>query len=216
MNVRRIIFFRPGETDWNRQGRWQGWVASPLNEQGKQQVAALAKFVRHIGMGALYTSDLRRAMQTAEMLVQPLGFQPIPDERLRERGIGVWQGLTLEEMESWYPAEYAAMLADIDGYRMQGGESRNDVRKRAMAALEDILAKATHETVGILSHTTAIKIMLSALVPSYDPLYVDLDNTSVTTIHRKDDVWEIAAVNDRMHLEGLEAGHIGEIEAKKP
>ncbi len=215
MNVRRIIFFRPGETDWNRDGRWQGWVAAPLNAQGKQQVAALAKFVRHIGMGALYSSGLRRAQETAEMLVQSLGFAPILDKRLRERNIGLWQGLRLDEMEAWYPGEYADMLGDIDGYRVPEGESRNDVRKRVMAALEDILANTTHETVGILSHTTAIKIMLAALVPTYDPLYVDLDNTAVTTIHLKEEVWELAAVNDRMHLEGLDAHSMSEIEAKK-
>jgi broad specificity phosphatase PhoE len=215
MNVRRIIFFRPGETDWNAAGRWQGWVASPLNEHGRAQTAALAKYVRHIGMTALYTSDLRRAMQTAAMLAQPLGFEPVPDARLRERNIGAWQGLTLDEMESWYPDEYAAMLADVDGYRVPGGESREDVRARVMDALNDILARDGHEVVGILSHTTAIKIMLAALVPSYDPLYVELDNTSVTTIHLRDGHWTIAAVNDRMHLEGLDARSVRELEAKK-
>lgn len=215
MNVRRIIFFRPGETDWNREGRWQGWVAAPLNEQGKQQVAALAKFSRNIGMGALYTSDLRRALETADMLAEPLGFKPIPDRRLRERGIGLWQGLTLEEMESWYPEDYAEMMGNIDGYRVPGGESRDDVRARVMEALNEILSADTNETIGILSHTTAIKIMLAALVPSYDPLYVDLDNTSVTTIHHKEAGWELAAVNDRMHLDGLDAYHVGEIEAIK-
>ncbi|MDZ4768671.1 MAG: histidine phosphatase family protein [Chloroflexota bacterium] len=215
MSVRRIIFFRPGETNWNREGRWQGWVAAPLNEQGRHQTEALAKYVRNIGMTALYTSDLRRAIQTADMLAQPLGFAPTPDARLRERSIGSWQGLTLEEMELWYPDDYATMLTNIDEYRIPGGESRNDVRVRVMAALDEIMASASHETIGILSHTTAIKIMLAALVPSYDPLYVELDNTSVTTIHRRDDQWMIAAVNDRMHLDGLDAGSVREIESKK-
>ncbi|MBL8133691.1 MAG: histidine phosphatase family protein [Anaerolineae bacterium] len=215
MNVRRIIFLRPGETDWNQHGRWQGWVAAPLNAHGRQQAASLAKFVRNIGMGALYSSDLRRAIETAEMLGHPLGCEPILDARLRERNIGLWQGLTIDEMVAWYSEEYAVMLGDIDGFRPPGGESRNDVRKRVMEALEDILTTAVVETVGILSHTTAIKIMLAALVPSYDPLYVELDNTSVTTIHRKEGVWELAAVNDQMHLEGLDARSVGEIEAHK-
>lgn len=214
MTVRRIIFFRPGETDWNRLGRWQGWAAAPLNEQGIRQTEALAKFVRNIGMTALYTSDLRRAVQTAEMLAKPLGFAPVQDARLRERSIGAWQGMTQDEMQAWYPDEYATMMADIDGYRMAGGESRNDVRERVMGALNEILALEGHDTIGILSHTTAIKIMLAALVPPFDPLYVDLDNTSTTTIHRRDDGWAIAAVNDRMHLDGLEARSVPEIEAK--
>lgn len=215
MNVRRIIFLRPGETDWNKQGRWQGWVAAPLNDHGRQQAAMLARFVRNIGIGAFYTSDLRRALQTADMLCRSLGVEPTVDERLRERNIGLWQGLTVDEMKDWYPDEYAQMLGDIEDFRPPSGESRNDVRRRAMSALDDILVKSQYETVAVLSHTTAIKIMLSALVPSYDPLYVNLDNASVTTIHRKEGLWEIAAVNDQMHLEGLAARSMGEIEAHK-
>jgi broad specificity phosphatase PhoE len=213
MTVKRIVFIRPGETDWNRQGRWQGWVSIPLNELGRRQAFALANYIRHIGMGALYTSDLKRALETAEGLARPLGFTPIPDPRLRERNIGLWQGLTLNEMRDWYPAEYAGMLKDIDGYRIPGGESRDDVRIRVTAALTDILKADSSETVGILSHTTAIKVLLSDLIPGYDPLGVDLDNTSVTTIHRRDEGWDLVAVDDVSHLEDLESRATQELEA---
>ena len=212
MTVKRIVFIRPGETEWNRQGRWQGWVSIPLNDLGRRQATALASFIRHIGMGALYTSDLKRALETAECLAQPLGFTPIPDPRLRERNIGLWQGLTLDEMRAWYPDEYATMLSDIDGYRIPGGESRNDVRARVTKALNDILKQSSSETVGILSHTTAIKVLLGDLIPGYNPLEVDLDNTSVTTIHRRGDQWELVAVDDVMHLENLERRAARELE----
>jgi probable phosphoglycerate mutase len=213
MTVKRIVFIRPGETDWNRSKRWQGWVATPLNEHGVRQARALAKYVRNIGMGALYTSDLKRALQTADCLAEQLSFQPIPDARLRERSIGLWQGLTRDEMAAWYPGDYAQMLADPDGFRVPGGESRSDVRERAVVAVGEIIANDANETVGILSHTTAIKILLSHLIPGYDPLDVDLDNTSVTTIRRKDGAWELVAVDDLMHLEGLEARAARELEA---
>lgn len=213
MTVKRIVFIRPGETDWNQQGRWQGWVSIPLNALGRRQATALANFIRHIGMGALYTSDLKRALETAECLAQPLGFTPIPDARLRERNIGLWQGLMLDEMRAWYPAEYATMLRDIDGYCVPGGESRNDVRARVTQALNDILKQHRSETVGILSHTTAIKVLLGDLVPGYDPLGVNLDNTSVTTIHRRGDQWELVAVDDVSHLEDLERRATQELEA---
>jgi broad specificity phosphatase PhoE len=216
MTVKRIVLIRPGETDWNRLGRWQGWVDTPLNELGQLQARALANYIRNIGMGALYTSNLKRALQTAERIAEHLSFAPISDERLRERSIGLWQGLTRAEMESWYPEEYAAMLKDIDGYRIPGGESRNDVRARVTAAVNDILAKEQHETVGILSHTTALKILLGDLIPGYNPLDVDLDNTSVTTIMRKDGSrWELVAVDDVLHLENLERRAARELEAKR-
>lgn len=213
MTVKRIVLIRPGETDWNRLGRWQGWVNTPLNDLGLRQARALAQFVRHIGMGALYTSDLTRARQTADCLAEQLNFQPIPDARLRERGIGLWQGLTRAEMQTWYPDDYAQMLADPDGYRVPGGESRGDVRARVLAAITDILASDPHETVGILSHTTAIKVLLGGLIPNYNPLDVDLDNTSVTTIRYRDAAWELVAVDDVMHLENLERRAARELEA---
>src|SRR5829696_7876281 len=214
MTVKRIVFIRPGETDWNHDSRWQGWVATPLNHLGLRQARALAHYIRHIGMGALYTSDLKRALETANCLAEQLPFAPIPDERLRERSIGTWQGLTRAEMAAWYPHEYGAMLKDIDGYPVPGGESRNDVRQRVKAAVSDILNKERNETVGILSHTTAIKIMLSDLMPGYDPLEVALSNTSVTTIRRKDDKWELVAADDVMHLENLERRAAPELETK--
>ena len=88
------------------------------------------------------------------------------------------------------------------------------MRVRARAALEDILSAEQGETVGILSHTTAIKILLEDLIPGYDPLDVDLDNTSVTTIRAKDGIWELVAIDDVMHLEGLERRASHELEAK--
>ena len=179
-----------------------------------RQARALANYIRHIGMGALYTSDLKRALETADCLAEQLRLSSRSRmQRLRERSIGLWQGLTLAEMRAWYPDEYAAMLKDVDGYRVPGGESRDDVRVRVTAALNDILKADTSETVGILSHTTAIKILLSDLIPGYDPLDVDLDNTSVTTIRRKDDGWELVAVDDVMHLEDLERRAARELEA---
>ncbi len=215
MAVERIIFIRPGETDWNKQERWQGWVATPLNAHGREQAEALARFLRTIGMSALYTSDLRRAVQTAEILSRMGEFETIPDERLRERSIGDWQGLTLDEMRSWYVDEYAAMLKDADTYRVPGGESREDVRVRMKAAFEDVLKQERGETVGILTHTTALKVLMEDLFPGYNPLTVNLGNTSVTTMRRRDDGWKLIAVDDCLHLEGLRTAAVSEIEAKK-
>jgi broad specificity phosphatase PhoE len=188
-------------------------VAAPLNEHGWQQARKLAQFIRHIGMAALYSSDLRRARETAECLAEPLGYAPILDQRLRERNIGLWQGLTQDEMRAWYADDYAALLKDIDNYPVPAGESRAEVRKRVMMAYEDIITADKGETVGILSHTTTLKVLLAQIVPGYNPLEVDVGNTSVTTLRRADPGrWELVAVNDIMHLQGLEAQAVPEVE----
>jgi len=216
MAVKRVIFIRPGETDWNRQVRWQGWVASPLSDHGKRQAERLANYIRHIGMTALYTSDLKRALQTAEILSAKLGFFAIPDSRLRERNIGEWQGLTIDEMRAWYPEEYNKLLTDSQNYRVPGGESRVDVRKRMAEAFRDIMNQAQGETVGIISHTTAIHELLAELIPNNNSKEVTVSNTSVTTIARQDGgQWQLVASDDVMHLEGLATQQSPELEDEK-
>ncbi|MBL8160653.1 MAG: histidine phosphatase family protein [Anaerolineae bacterium] len=216
MAVKRVIFIRPGETDWNRQLRWQGWVAIPLNELGRKQAQRLASFMRNIGISALYSSDLRRALETAQLIVEPLDFQPILDERLRERNIGDWQGLTPDEMQNWFPDEYARLMEDPDNFRVPGGESRADVRKRMRAAFDDIIAQAAGETVAIMSHTTAINALLTDLLPGGYRTKTLFSNSSVTTIHLGDDgVWQLVAADDVMHLEGLESKAFPELEDKR-
>lgn len=211
--MKRVILIRPGETDWNQQGRWQGWVAAPLNEQGRQQVQRLANFVRNIGMSALYSSDLVRARETAQLLAERLGYAPVFDERLRERHIGEWQGMTLAEMQAWYPNEYNRLLNDIDGYQIPGGESRQQVRERMMAAFDDLLTQDKGETVGMISHTTAFRALLSELIPDVDVNEVVFSNTSVTTIARRDGQrWQLVASNDVMHLDGLASHSARELE----
>lgn len=216
MTVKRVIFIRPGETDWNSSGRWQGWVASQLNTHGHQQAQALAKYVRNIGMSALYSSDLKRAVQTAEVLAESLGFAPVLDERWRERDIGKWQGMTLKEIREWYSEDYQALKADVYNYSVPGGESRLDVQKRVRAAFADILAEGKGDTVGVISHTTAIHTLLESLIEQYDIYGVHLGNTSVGTITRSEDVrWSVVAMNDLMHLEGLESRSVNELEEQE-
>lgn len=213
MTVKRVIFIRPGETDWNREFRFQGQVAVPLNKHGKQQAQRLANFIRNIGVSALYTSDLRRAVETAELLVEKLGFTPVTDARLRERNIGIWQGLTQKEMESWYPAEYQQFRADPDDYRVPQGESRKQVRERMLTAFNDVLKQDKGETVAILSHSTAINALLAEIIHTVIFGSLDVSNTSVTTIKRDDDgKWHLVTADDVTHLEGMPAQRIQELE----
>jgi broad specificity phosphatase PhoE len=217
MGIERVVFIRPGETDWNRLGRWQGQVQVPLNSYGRQQAQRLANFIRPIGMTALYTSDLRRAMDTATILAKPLGFLPTPDVRLRERAVGAWQGLTKQEVIEWYPEEYAQLQADPEGYKIPaGGESRREVAARVRACFNDILRQEKGETIGILSHTTAIRTLLLDLVPGFDPNAHTYSNMSVTTLERIDDnTWRTVMVDDVSHLQGIEALSFPELEDKR-
>jgi broad specificity phosphatase PhoE len=211
MAIKRIIFIRPGETDWNRADRWQGWVACPLNSHGRAQVEALANFLRNIGLGALYASDLKRAAETAAIIAEKVGLTPVVDARLRERNIGSWQGLTLEEVQAWYPDEHAQFMNDPENYRIPGGESLKEVQQRMKAAFDQIVSEARAETIGVVSHTVTIRTLLTELVPSYNPRSIRLGNTAVTTIRPEANGWALVVSNDVAHLEGLDSRAVREL-----
>ena len=213
MTVNRVILIRPGETDWNRQGRWQGWVASPLSDYGRAQALALARYIRNIGLSALYSSDSRRAVETANILVHDLSFEPVFDPRWRERNIGAWQGMTLDEIRSWNVEDYQKLVADREKYQVPDGESRAQVRERVLAAFKDVLAEDKGATVGIITHTTSTHALLSSLLPDYDIYGQVLGNAAVTTIRQNDDdSWNLVTLNDLSHLEGLKSRFVQELE----
>ena len=90
----RWLMVRHGETEWNRQGRLQGWSDVPLGEEGRRAAEALARVLAGEGVGALYTSDLRRARDTAAVIGRPLGLPVRVDPRWRVLHFGTWEGLT--------------------------------------------------------------------------------------------------------------------------
>lgn len=214
MDIKRVIFVRPGETDWNFAERWQGWLDVPLNAHGKYQVERLATLMRNIGLGALYTSDLRRAVETAEVIGLHSEITYKADSRLRERNIGKWQGLKLTEVRDWFPAQYASYMDNRLGFRVPEGETLAEVRDRMQSAFEAIVAEDAAETIAIVSHTVSIRLLLSLLIEGYTPEDTRLGNSSVTTIERTDEGWRMVVPNDVTHLEGLESRSVNELEDK--
>ncbi|MEL6309315.1 MAG: histidine phosphatase family protein [Chloroflexota bacterium] len=214
MTVERVVFIRPGETEWNRVGRWQGIVNIPLNAHGINQAKRLAQFVRNIGLDALVASDLRRARDTASILSEYANAPVTYDERLRERDMGVWQGLTTHEIRDWYKKKYEELLEDPHNYKVPNGESRAEVEKRASACFESIVGDSNATTIGIISHTTAIRTILGAFVPDCKPYDMHFRNMSVTTIVRSDDTWRVTQLDDVMHLEGMPSTYIDEVESR--
>ena len=136
-----ILLARHGETEWNRDGRYQGWADPPLNAAGFAQARTLADQLRSTPFDAVYSSDLRRAQETAEIVAGPHGVPVIVDPGLREVNVGAWSGLTRAEVERRFP----------DGER-PGGETREQHAGRVLAAAERI-ARAHPDRGSCSSHT---------------------------------------------------------------
>ena len=136
--VPRLILWRHGRTEWNASGRFQGQLDPPLDQQGRNQAALAAP---HLVAGGLkpgetivISSDLSRAAQTAATLTALLGVPLHLDARLREHGMGAWEGRTRDEVAKKYPDQYGDWMAGR-AVRGRGGEAPEAVADRAMAAL---------------------------------------------------------------------------------
>lgn len=133
----RIYLARHGETDWNLQGRWQGQTDIPLNETGRSQARLLGRRVASLGLVRIGSSDLQRATETAQIVGAELGLKPaFADPRLRERGFGVFEGLTRAEVEAKYPAEWNGYQRDRRNVP-PGGEPFEQLIRRTSEALFD-------------------------------------------------------------------------------
>jgi broad specificity phosphatase PhoE len=143
--VRRLLVWRHGRTAWNATGRFQGQLDPPLDDEGRAQAARTAPHLAAELRGqdvVVVSSDLRRAVDTGAALASLLGLPIRIDERLREHGLGSWEGLTRDEVETRHPGQYADWLAGrpVPG---RGGEAQADVAARAMAAVRDLPAAST-------------------------------------------------------------------------
>ncbi len=143
-----LLFVRHGETDWNRDGRLQGHADPPLNDAGREQARELARRLAGVDLDAVYTSDLRRAAETAEIVTEGRDLRPTPDPGLREIDVGSWSGLTREEIEARYP-----------GMHEHDGESRKAHLDRVLHTVERIAAEHRGERILIVSHGGSLRAL---------------------------------------------------------
>jgi probable phosphoglycerate mutase len=139
VNRDRILVARHGETDDNREPiRVQGFTDTPLNETGRAQAAELAARVASEGIVALWSSDLSRARETAEIVGARVGLEPRLDPRLREANRGAWEGRLFIDIAREEPERYAAWRRAGGQFRFPGGESLQEQLERVAAAIGDI------------------------------------------------------------------------------
>jgi len=158
--VVRLILVRHGETEWNAEGRYQGWTDVPLNETGKRQAVALGRRLAREDIHAIYASDLRRAWETAMIIAAPHGLPVRSERRLREIDFGIWEGLTYSEIKQRHPQILTAWEADPLSVVLPGGESLGQVSTRIQATLKDIAQAHQDQTVLLVAHGGSLQVLL--------------------------------------------------------
>jgi len=158
--VQRVLVLRHGASTWNVEGRWQGWLDAPLTPEGEEQAAARARELAHGGVlpRAIYTSDLGRARRTAEILSAHLECPVIPDEGLRERHGGEWQGHTRSEIDSGWPGMREAWRRG-ELSAPPGGEENDAVLARVDAAFTRALGHVGAGTLVVVTHHGVVRVL---------------------------------------------------------
>jgi glucosyl-3-phosphoglycerate phosphatase len=225
--VGRLIVWRHGRTAWNESGRFQGQQDPPLVEAGRTEAARAARALVGGGLRAadtvVVTSDLVRAVDTATALTDLLGSRPLVDARLREHGLGGWEGLTRAEVAESFPEQYADWQAGRP-VRGRGGEEFDAVAARAVAALHDLPAAGTAVVVTHAATSGRLIEALLGLGPEHRRVVGPLGNCAWSELVPQGTRWRLmrhnvvaAAVVEGVAEGGAEpAGAAGAATAQRP
>lgn len=155
-----LLLARHGESDWNRDRRWQGFADRPLTERGRRQGEELADRLEETELDAIYSSDLERARATAEAVARRKGLEVRTVRDLREVDVGSWSGLTRAEAEARFPEAYARWLRGGEGWA--DGETYEQLTERVVAAIRRIAEAHDGERVLVVAHGGTIRAVHAA------------------------------------------------------
>ena len=198
----RICFIRHGETDWNVEKRIQGHTDISLNEVGRAQALAMAFNAAHQRFHAIYSSDLLRAQETAQVLAQREDHTVKLLPQLRERHYGIFQGITAAQGAERYPQAYAYYLArDLD-YDFETGESLRGFAERVSEGIDWLVRHHSGQTIAAVSHSGVLDVIYRRATnrPLSTPRDFKIPNCALNWFHFDGQGWHLEAWGDRHHL----------------
>lgn len=203
----KIYLTRHGETEWNKEGKMQGWKDSALTERGIENAKSLGQNLSHINFDCIYCSPLGRALDTAKYIRGDKVTEIIINEDLKEMGFGIWEGMEHEKVEELYPIQRSNFWNEPHLYQPVDGESFEELFSRVRKALYEIINNAPGENILVVSHTVVIKAIY-AIVKNYSledfwspPFLYD---TSLTVIEVAGKELKIVLEADTSHLNQLD------------
>lgn len=204
-----VLLIRHGQSRGNAEGRFGGHTDTPLSARGRRQAEATAKALASEKFSTIYSSDLKRAVETASPLAKLTQAPLEATDAFRERSVGVMEGLTFEEAAAQYPEQYAALLHRDFEHVLLGGESYRQTLDRAATKLDEIIQKHKGGRIAVFTHTGAICILILHLMgaldsPELKPVWIATSNCGISRFDLRDDGFvRVLALNDTRHLRGI-------------
>jgi probable phosphoglycerate mutase len=203
MTAQRLVYLvRHGATDWNQAGRIQGQLDIPLNAAGRMQAQLVAQRLATVGATALYSSDLLRAYETAQIIGRATGLPVMQHPGLREMHFGTWQGLTVQQIRERDPEVYAARREDPYDVPPPGGQTWRQFYEQAVGTLHDILQATAARCLIVSTHSGVCTVLaLEALGLGYrGKRTFGNANCAIHTLAVQGTRWQAVALNDVSHL----------------
>ena len=213
MKQTQLIIVRHGQTQWNLKLIRQGHLDSPLTEKGVAQAKALGERLARETFTALYSSDLGRALQTAQMIAEATGHKVVTDRRLRERHLGIFQGLNGDEIREKYPEEYRLHRTVGPTYVIPDGESVEQQVARNVEYLKEIAERHLGEKIVVVTHGGVLSGLFrhTFSIPFTAPRRFEFTNASLNVFNYEDGNWFLQTWGDISHL-----GSVGTVDGADP
>lgn len=199
----RLIFVRHAEAEGNLIREFHGWTDSSITTRGMAQGELLKKRFAHIPVDVLYSSSLKRTLQTAAFISDACGKAAIPLDGLKEINGGEWEGKRWDELSGIWPIEHDTWENSPHLHKMPKGESMVEFRERLMETVKDIISKNIGKNICIVTHGTAIRSMMTWFYGFPLDAMSDImwyDNTSITMVDFENNTFDVIMEGDAKHL----------------
>ena len=200
-----IFLVRHGETEWNVGEIFRGRIDVELNETGVKQAKLLAEYLRSFDIEAVYSSPLKRALRTAEIIADYHRIEVDVSPGLIDFDYGEWQGLTHQEVKDKYNELYVKWTNHPEKVRIPSGESLDDIRSRATGVINEITTRGYGGTVVLVAHRVVNKVLICSLLGLDNSHFWSIrqDNCGITAFIYEDERFILTRHNDTSFLKSL-------------
>lgn len=206
----RLILVRHGETEWNRVERFRGRIDVELNETGHDQAQAAAERLRDWTIDAVYSSPLKRALDTAQPIAEACKHEVRPLPGIVDVDYGQWAGHSPQEVADEYPDVYQTWVEASHLVEFPEGESLEQVKDRAWDAMQGVCARHSERAVVLVSHVVVNRVLVCAAFGLVNPCFwkIAQDNAAISVLECQQDEYRLLLLNDTCHLAGLSAAQV--------
>jgi broad specificity phosphatase PhoE len=204
----QIILVRHGRTPWNKDKIFRGTIDIPHDEVGEKEALLAGEWLQNETIQAAYASPLSRALDTARAIAQHHGVPVHELPGLIDINYGDWQGVPLTEVKVKYADLYQQWEASPQTVRFPNGETLDEVRTRALAAVDEVMALHPGKTILLAAHRAVNKVLIAAFLGLDNSHFwrIGQDTTAINRFAKVGDIWHIQLVNDTCHLRSMARG----------